>query len=180
MSMAAQSDSSVRSGRKFRTVGFLFAALLLLAASLTGLWRFMKQRDYEARKLWKERTIEQLAESSRSSELIRRELDDLKGGPKPNVDFGWTHENVLLMTNGEYIVYAHRHGANSGFVDHLFLGQGSDGRWLYSTYHFCNSMAMVGGEDAPGSIDEFAQRYSAREFDGESDECLQHTWPPDR
>ena len=43
------------------------------------------------------------------------------------------------MTNGEYIVYAYRHGANNGFVDHLFLGHGSDGRWLYSTYHFCNS-----------------------------------------
>jgi len=29
----------------------------------------------------------------------------------------------------------------------------------------------------PGSIAEFATRYSAREFDGRSDECLKETWP---
>ena len=87
------------------------------------------------------------------------------------------HDQVLLMTNGEFVIYASRHGANNGFVDHLFLGHCSDGRWLYSTFHFCNSMAMIRGEDPPGSIAEFAKRYSAREFDGKSDKCLQHTWP---
>ena len=79
------------------------------------------------------------------------------------------------MTNGEYIIYASRHGRNSGF-DHLFLGHGSDGRWLYSSYHFCNSMTMLNSDDDPGSITEFVKRYSAREFDGKSDECLQRTW----
>jgi len=83
------------------------------------------------------------------------------------------------MTNGEYLVYASRHGFNSGFVDHLFLAHGSDGRWYYSTYHFCNS--MVGADvDPPGSITEFASKYAAREFDGKSDVCLLHTWPEKR
>ncbi len=177
---AAQSDGSADPRRKFRIVGILIAVLLIMAVSLAGVWWLMKHREYEARKQWKERVLGQLAESARSSETIRRELDDLKGGPKPNLDFGWTHENVLLMTNGEYIVYAHRHGANNGFVDHLFLGHGSDGRWLYSTYHFCNRMVAVQGDAPPGSIDEFAERYSARQFDGKSDECLQPTWPPVR
>lgn len=45
------------------------------------------------------------------------------------------------MTNDEYLAYGFRHGFNSGLVDHLFLAHGSDGRWYYSTYHFCNSMA---------------------------------------
>jgi len=38
---------------------------------------------------------------------------------------------------------------------------------------------MVGviGDDPPGSITEFARRYSVREFDGKSDVYLQHTWP---
>ncbi len=64
------------------------------------------------------------------------------------------------MTNGEYIVYDYWHGANNGFVDHLFLGHSSDGRWLYSTYHFCNHMAMVVGDEPPGSNAEFAKRYA--------------------
>jgi len=86
-------------------------------------------------------------------------------------------ERVLLMTNDEYLVYASRHGFNSGFVDHLFLARGSDGRWYYSTYHFCNGMVAAMSDDPPGSIAEFARTYSAREFDGKSDVCLQHTWP---
>jgi hypothetical protein len=81
------------------------------------------------------------------------------------------------MTNGEYIIYAFWHGANSGFVDHLFLGHCSDGRWLYSTYHFCTHMAGADA-DPPGSINEFETTYWAREFDGKSDVCLKHTWPP--
>lgn len=81
------------------------------------------------------------------------------------------------MTNGEFIVYAYRHGANNGFIDHLFLGHGSDGRSLYSNYHFCNSRAMIRADEPPASIAEFAKRYAAREFDGKSDACLQHTWP---
>jgi hypothetical protein len=47
-------------------------------------------------------------------------------------------------------------------------------------YHFCNSMAMIRGDDPPRSIAEFATIYSAREFDGKSDECLRHTWPTNR
>jgi len=74
------------------------------------------------------------------------------------------------------VVYASRHGFNNGFVDHLFLAHGSDGRWYYSTYHFCNSMAAA-APDPPGSIQEFVSQYAVREFDGKSDVCLQHTWP---
>jgi hypothetical protein len=89
----------------------------------------------------------------------------------------WTGEHVLLMTNDDYLVYASRHGFNNGFVDHLFLARGSDGRWYYSTYHFCNRMVALMSDDPPASITEFARTYSARAFDGKSDECLQHTWP---
>jgi cell division protein FtsB len=180
MSVPAQKEKPARSRRVVRMIGALFIVLLIIAAALAGFWQFMKQREHQARAQWKGQALARLAELSITNEEILRELDDLKGGPTPSLDFGWTHENVLLMTNGEYIVYAHRHGANNGFVDHLFLGHGSDGRWLYSTFHFCNSMAAVQGDAPPGSIDEFAERYSARQFDGKSDECLQRTYPPAR
>jgi len=81
------------------------------------------------------------------------------------------------MTNDEYMVYAWRHGFNNGLVDHLFLAHGSDGRWYYSSFHFCGNMAGVMADDPPGSIKEFALRYEVREFDGKSDVCLQRTWP---
>lgn len=90
----------------------------------------------------------------------------------------WMGERVLVMRDGAMIDYRFWHGANSGLVDHLFLGRGSDGRWLFSTYHFCNGLAAVRGEEAPDSIEDFMQRYSVREFAGAGDErCLEHTWP---
>jgi hypothetical protein len=164
----------------FKIACWVVGILLLLVCLLGSVWWVAKVKATHARAQWKEPALERLAGLSITNEAIRRELDELKENPNPDFDLGWTHDQVLLMTNGESIIYAFRHGANNGFVDHLFLGRGSDGRWLYSTYHFCNRMAGVRGDDPPGSIAEFAERYSAREFDGKSDACLQRTWPPTR
>jgi hypothetical protein len=160
-----------------RILAVFFAALVVIIVVLVGVWWAMKQKAARERAAWKGPALERLAGLSITNEEIRRELDQLKAGPKPNLDFGWAHDQVLLMTNGEYIIFAFRHGANIGFVDHLFLGHGSDGRWLYITYHFCNMMTMVRWDDPPGSISEFKKRYFVHEFDGKSDISLQHTWP---
>jgi hypothetical protein len=153
----------------------VIAILLFIVLSVVGLWWIVKQNAAYDRAKWKDSTLVRLAGLSITNEESRQELETLKPGPDFN-DFGWAHDHVILMTNGEYIIYASRHGANNLF-DHLFLGHGSDGQWLYSTYHFCNSMNMLRGDDPPGSIAEFAKKYSAREFNGRSDECLKHTWP---
>jgi len=160
--------------RFLRLVVVLLLVLLFIVSTAAGVWWFAGQKARRARVLWKGPALERLAAATVTNEDLHQEWEQLK------TDQGshrWTGDHLLLMTNGEYVVFAFRHGANSGFVDHLFLGHGSDGRWYYSTYHFCNSMAAVRGEDPPGSIAEFARRYSAREFDGRSDECLRHTWP---
>ncbi len=157
----------------------LFLALPLIVVLLgAGWWYGEKYKMARKRAQWKTTALQQLASLSFTNDDIRAEIDELKAGPTPNDSRRWTRDHVVLMTNGEYIVYAYWHGANNGFVDHLFLGHSSSGRWLYSTYHFCNHMAMVVVDDPPGSIAEFAKRYGVREFDGKSDQCLQHTWPP--
>lgn len=147
----------------------------LIMVSFVGVRFVMKHRYEHERHTWKDLALARLAKTSITNEEIRAEIDQIKH-PTPNLSFGWTHEQVALMRNGEYLIYASRHGLNSGFVDHLFLAHGSNGRWYYSTYHFCNGMA--GAElDAPASIAEFVSKYAVREFDGKSDLCLQHTWP---
>jgi hypothetical protein len=122
--------------------------------------------------------LPQLAKLSVTNREIGAEFDNLNNGGNPSLNRDWAGENVLMMTNGEYLIYVFRHGFNNGVVDHLFLAHGSDGRWWYSTYHFCSHMVGVRSDDPPGSIAEFSRRYSAREFDGKSEECLKHTWPP--
>ncbi len=165
-----------QSGAISRKVIILLAIPALLILSLFCLRAMVHYKYERARTDWMVATLPQLASTSMTNAEILTEIDQIKH-PTPNLDFGWAHEHVILMTNGEFLVYSFYHGFNTGFIDHLFLAHGSDGRWYYSTYHFCTRMIEVVGEDQPGSIAEFAKRYSVREFDGKSDVCLQHTWP---
>jgi len=160
-----------------RTLVLWIALAILLAAGLLG-WRTATHRQWQRERAnWAAETLPRLAPRSATTPKIARELATLKARPDAGGNPELTGEHVLLMTNGEYLIYASRHGAESGFVDHLFLAHGSDDRWYYSTFHFCNTMAMVRAENPPGSIAEFASKYAARQFDGKSDVCLQHTWP---
>jgi hypothetical protein len=168
------------SGRKVSPKIIVLASVpLLIVALLVGGRATVKYRMRRARENWKTTNLLQLSAMPVTNEQTRAELEQIRH-PTPNLNFGWAHEHVILMTNGEYLVYAWWHGANSGFVDHLFLAHGTDGKWYYSTYHFCNQMAGILGDDPAGSISEFAKRYAVREFDGKSDECLKHTWPLER
>jgi hypothetical protein len=155
----------------------IWLTIPVLVVILIASWRAVVKHKYEnARRAWKSEALVQIAKTSMTGEEVLTEIDQIKH-PTPNLNFGWTNEHVLLMTNGEFLVFAFYHGFNNGFIDHLFLAHGSDGRWYYSTYHFCNRMAAIIGDEPPGSIAEFARRYSVQEFDGKSDVCLQHTWP---
>lgn len=150
---------------------------LLILVSIAGCLSVMRYKDERARASWKTATLNQLAGLSITNEEIGKELAALKASPPRDGNRDWVSENVLVMTNGEFLIYGFWHGSNSGFPNHLFLAHSSKGQWLYSTYHFCNSMVGVRFEDPPGSLAEFEERYSARVFDGKSDECLQKTWP---
>lgn len=162
-------------GRSFRFLVATLGGILLLAGLACGVWWFARFWSERERTQWKGEALERLARLSLTNDEVQRELNELRS-PKTNAsDSCWAHEHVLLMTNGETIIYEYRHGANIWFPPHLFLGHCSDGRWLYSSYHFCRSLIMVKFDDPPGSIAEFAQTYWAREFDGKSDQCLKMT-----
>ena len=162
-----------------RNIIILASVPLLLVALVFGCNAAVQYKYRRARTNWKTATLRRLAGTPIPNEQILTEIDQIKYATR-DMNPGWAHEHVILMTNGEYLVYAWWHGANSGFIDHLFLARGTDGKWYYSTYHFCNSMASIVGEDPAGSISEFVKRYSVRQFDGKSDECLKHTWPAKR
>src|SRR5207253_303219 len=104
------------------------------------------------RTTWKSAALGQLAGLSITNERISAQIKALKASTIHEGYRDWVGDDVLLMTNGDFLIYAFRHGFNNGFVDHLFLAHTSDGRWLYSTYHFCNRMGALVAEDPPGSI----------------------------
>ena len=86
------------------------------------------------------------------------------------------------MTNGEWIAYTNICRKQDFKIQDLFIGRASDGKWYYSTYHFCIDMVVLRMredmlEPRPGSVKQFADEYYLKEFDGRSDECLRKTWP---
>ena len=89
---------------------------------------------------------------------------------------------MILMRSGEWLVYkSHCNKAPPHNVMDIFLAKGSDGKWYYTTCHFCLGMLALRmmqeelDDERPSDLAFFAKRYHLREFDGRSDECLKET-----
>ena len=171
--------------KRRRRILVVTISVLLVIVSTPFALRALFTWEFENRRAeWKASGLQRLASLSLTNEVVLREVDEIHRelnevavGSARNVNLGWAKEHVLGMTNGEFVVYQYFHGSNTGKPLHLFIGRASDGRWLYSAYHFCNQMASLPRDEPPGSINEFAKQYAVREFDGKSDECLKKTWP---
>jgi len=91
----------------------------------------------------------------------------------------WGSDALLLMKNGDWIVYRNRCWKEDPRVHDIFIGRGSDGKWYYSTFHFCVGMCALGvlAAEQPTDLTAFVSTYSLREFDGRPEGCLELTWP---
>jgi hypothetical protein len=155
-------------------LGCLFVGLLVLVVIL---FLIVEYRQESERAQWKTETLAQLAKKDQTDPFVQSDLATLTAD-SANTQLGtWAGNQVIRMINGEYLIYAFWHGSNMGYVDHLFLAHGSNGRWYYSTYHFCQQLVAIRSDDPPASIADFATKYSLSEFDGQSDICLNRTWP---
>jgi hypothetical protein len=175
---------------------WILPAVAVLTA-LVAVW-FLYARDGYARRLhaaprkeWKDRAVSESAQLTGAPVRIEREVDSAKralaeektytdawisdrgGATRPTVSF-------ILMANGQWIAYASMCSKEDERIHDIFVGHGSDGKWYYSTYHFCVRMIALRTDPQPSSLAAFAERYFLREFDGRSDEALRATWPPKR
>jgi hypothetical protein len=134
-----------------------------------------------ARRAWKDNVIAEVSSRAKNTAWVTNELAGLrKTGTGDKTDSaGWFSERLVLMRNGEWLAYANICQKENRRISDLFLARGSDGRWYYSTYHFCRGMIVLRMEEQAEDLAAFAKTYYLRPFDGNSDECLQKTWPPD-
>ncbi|HMJ64280.1 MAG TPA: hypothetical protein VK615_02925 [Candidatus Binatia bacterium] len=65
-------------------------------------------------------------------------------------------------------------------IDDIFIARGSDGKWYYSTYHFCINMIALRIDPQQENLTQFTQTYFLRTFNEGTDDCLEKTWPPQR
>jgi hypothetical protein len=162
-------------------------AVLLLAGGV-WLWFGLLQYGYpqrlhaKPRKEWKEAAILAIARRAGDPTWVAREIGKLKADAtlEPSDPERWLSPGLILMTNGEWIAYSNVCSKQNWRIHDLFIGRASDDNWYYSTFHFCIGMVVLRGQGQPGSVAKFAEEYYLRRFDGQSDECLQETWPPTR
>ena len=131
------------------------------------------------RREWKDAAIGTVEKQTLDRGWVEKEITTVKAKLKPQGedDGGWFSESLLLMKNGDWIAYSSRCRKEDWRIPDIFLGRASDGKWFYSTFHFCRGMLTLRVEDRPESLAKFISAYSLREFDGRSDECLKKTWP---
>ena len=132
------------------------------------------------RRAWKEQAIAEISKRVADPAWPGREKLELRkrGAGDPGDSDTWLSERLILMQNGDWLAYANICRKQDKRIHDLFVARGSDGKWYYSTYHFCIAMVVLRMEDQSNDLTEFAKAYFLRPFDGRSDDCLQKTWPP--
>ena len=110
----------------------------------------------------------------------------LKSNPRKNADSRRSPRPAAstpslsqwLGKNGDWVVYASQCHKQDWRVYDIFVGRACDGKWYYSSYHFCIEMINLTVNGQPSALPAFVEQYYLSQFDGKSDEALQKTWPP--
>lgn len=138
-------------------------------------------QSMNARRAWKEKAIGEISSRVADPAWPGNELARLRAGGAndPGDSDAWLSERLIVMRNGDWLACANICQKQDSRIRDLFLGFGSDGRWYYSTYHFCKGMIVLRMEEQSEDLAAFSKTYYLRPFDGHSDECLKKTWPPE-
>jgi hypothetical protein len=157
---------------------------LLVVSCVASIAWLLRDRVQPARRQWKEQAIPAIARRAEDKPWRLQEIEIVtkRTNDQRVLADGWLTDKLILMENGEWLVYqSHCSKEEPHIVRDIFLAKGSDGKWYYSTFHFCIGMVslIMLQETRPSSLAAFAQEYNLREFDGRSDECLKQTkaWP---
>ena len=138
-----------------------------------------------ARQSWKESALPEIRLLADDPRLVAQEIQMLRtvDSPRENIIAApWLSDRMILMGSGEWLVYkSHCSKEPPRQLTDIFLAKGSNGKWYYSTCHFCMGMVvltMVQHGNPPRDLATFAKVYHLQEFDGSSDECLKATTLP--
>jgi hypothetical protein len=142
-------------------------------------WRYRAARR-RFRRRWKNAAVERIARLSEDASWIQEEIRAAGNGKGVlRAEQPWLREEVIVMADGDRIVYRStgdmpRHDRHR--MGDLFIGRASNGKWYYSSYHFCGCMYNLMTEGQPPDLARFIKAFSLVEFDGKSDKCLGKTW----
>ena len=151
--------------RKLIIVILILALIPLLLGAAVVQARYSKRA---VRRAWKDSAVVNVARLADDPAWRAQEISSLES---PD----WATGQIAVMKNGEWIVGDGKY--HDPDVNDIFVGKASDGKWYYSTFHFCQNNITLHMELQAADLAAFKARYALREFDGVSDEALQKTWP---
>jgi len=156
-------------------IGFLLCVLTLVVFIVN-----IRAIKHHLRRNWKEQAIHEIAAMADSQTWVDKQSAILfpKGYTVAPRDEAWLTDGMILMRSGEWLAYRnHCNKETPHLVDDICLVKASNGRWDYTTCHFCVGMVALGmmQDEKPKDLASFVDHYQFREFDGTPDDCLQPT-----
>jgi hypothetical protein len=162
--------------RKKRKIQLAVVLLLLVGVVLGLRWLLSSQR---LRRNWKNEAVAEVARLSADGAWISEQTAAVKKQtaemPHQNA---WVGSQIVVMGNGEWVVFKNECVHHHQLLGDIFIGKASNGRWYYSSFHFCCDMIVPRMEGQPADLRTFITDYCLREFDGKSDEAINQTWTP--
>jgi hypothetical protein len=164
---------------KKRKIGVLAGVIVVVAAVAAAFWlKANVGLRGKARRVWKENAVSFISKDMGDPNWPASETAQLKS-PSPGGIPGntWITSRLVLMKNGEWMAYRNICRKEDWRIPDLFIGCGSDGKWYYSSFHFCIGMVVPMKNDSPPTLADFVDWYYLKEFDGRSDDCLNWSLP---
>ena len=151
--------------KKSTVTAIAVISALTVAVFFVGKRLARDRYDNPDRRAWKDNAIAEI------------KADHKLGTETPFLEGDWLSENRIIFEDGSSILYRQKCHKENRKIHDIFIGHGSDGKWYYSTFHFCIGTIVLRASDQPKSIESFAAEYFLEEFDGVSDKALLPTWP---
>ncbi len=166
--------------RMKRRTWIIAALTIVVLAVVAGLVRSWSDPLHSsARRQWASQAITTIGQRINDKTWLETELSKLKSAAtsKPRQG-GWVADELLVTKNGEWVVcesVCTKEQRTSVRKD-IFIGCGSDGRWYYSTFHFCVGKMVLDIEPQPETLAQLVDGYWLVPFDGKPENCLSETW----
>ncbi len=147
---------------KFKWV--LFAAAILAVAAAA--YAFISLRsgdllDAKPRKEWKDNAIRSVERKAADTAWVTNQVATLKDRitGAGDIEGNWIADELLLMQNVDWIAYSSKCRKEDWRIHDIFIGRASDGKWYYSTYHFCITTSSLRGSEQPPNLVRFISDY---------------------
>jgi hypothetical protein len=148
--------------------------LLLLVGVVLGLrWLLSSQR---LRRNWKDQAVIEVSRIATNRSWVNERTAAIQKQALAGSQGTWLGDSIVVMRDGEWIIFRNECGHRHQLLGDIFIGKASNGRWYYSSFHFCCEMVVPKMDEQPTDLSSFITKHFLREFDGKSDDAIQQTW----